>query len=893
MAAITANTGSNNWNTNGAWVGGVQPTAADDVTIPASAVVTILAATTVLGRSVTVQASGTLAFAATTSTLTLGDGTAGAGNVAFSNAGTITLTGVGTINFVSTAAASTQTLTTGGATMPNLTINTGSTTTIQLADACNTGSTAIVTLTAGKFDTNGQTCSWGIFNSSNSFTRTLTLGASNITVTSFGNSWVTQTTSNLTMTANTATVTLNGSGAQFFGGPSFNYNGLSLVFNGSAAAGVASGPCTLANVTRTGTATKTDSFTLATNITATGTFTATGNSATNRLLVQSNAVGAARIITAAAVSLTNTDFQDTTGAGAATWSGTSLGDALGNSGITFTTPATQTWQGTSGGNWSTAANWTSRVPLPQDSVRISSAFSASQTITMDMPRLGNDIDFTGTTGGLAVANSGNLTSYGSVTLAAGLASFGSAGGRFDGGARGSITITSAGVPWTWSAVTFALNSTALVTLQDAFTTPAGLNTLGTYNFNANNFNVTAGTFLLNGTGTITMGTGTWTITSTAATIIWNNNGGPTLVGAATVVLSTASANARIFAGGGKTYGSLTYTVANSPGSLTITGANTFNTFNIGSGRILTMPASTTNTFTTWNVNGANNGYDYFPGVTSNYASTPDAAAVSVTGDIDIRIRVAADDWTPASAGYFMSKAITGGQFSYDLQLVAATGKLTLRTSPDGVTLVSATSSLAPTITDGSVLWIRVTRRVSDGRVQFFTASGALTSPVAADFTQLGTDQTISSGAGIFDGTDQLAIGAQSGGGTPLAAKFYRAQLYNGIDGTLVFDADFTTKAFGANSFTESSTNAATVTINGTLAQAGDGRVSLVSSSVGTKATVSKSSGVVNSDYLLIQDSGATGGATWYAGGHSSSVSNNSGWIFASASNPIGFFDVFE
>lgn len=35
MSVITANTGSNNWNTAGAWVGGIQPTAADDVVIPA------------------------------------------------------------------------------------------------------------------------------------------------------------------------------------------------------------------------------------------------------------------------------------------------------------------------------------------------------------------------------------------------------------------------------------------------------------------------------------------------------------------------------------------------------------------------------------------------------------------------------------------------------------------------------------------------------------------------------------------------------------------------------------------------------------------------------------------------------------------------------------------
>jgi hypothetical protein len=42
----------------------------------------------------------------------------------------------------------------------------------------------------------------------------------------------------------------------------------------------------------------------------TGTLTLTGNSATNRLLVQSNTLGTPRVITAAAVSLTDVDFMD-------------------------------------------------------------------------------------------------------------------------------------------------------------------------------------------------------------------------------------------------------------------------------------------------------------------------------------------------------------------------------------------------------------------------------------------------------------------------------------------------------------------------------------------------------------------------------------------------------
>lgn len=62
-----------------------------------------------------------------------------------------------------------------------------------------------------------------------------------------------------------------------------------------------------------------------------------------------------------------------------------------------------------------------------------------------------------------------------------------------------------------------------------------------------------------------------------------------------------------------------------------------------------------------------------------------------------------------------------------------------------------------------------------------------------------------------------------------------------------------------------------------------GNLTTINSSVpGTQFTLSKSSGTVSTDYLIIQDSNATGGATWYAGANSTDAGNNNGWIFASA-----------
>ena len=49
----------------------------------------------------------------------------------------------------------------------------------------------------------------------------------------------------------------------------------------------------------------------------------------------------------------------------------------------------------------------------------------------------------------------------------------------------------------------------------------------------------------------------------------------------------------------------------------------------------------------------------------------------------------------------------------------------------------------------------------------------------------------------------------------------------------------------------------------------------------TTFTLSKPSGIVSSDYLSLADSIATGGASWYAGGHSTNGGSNTGWVFES------------
>lgn len=602
MATRTANNGAaGNFSAGSAWVGGVAPTAADDAVIPVGTTSITIDAGSVC-RSLTCTAfTGTMTHTAGV-TLTIGDGTAGAGNVALAfGTFTYTLGDVATsaINFVSTDNSVTQTVNFNGKTTGNVTYNStsGNNAKWQLTAGHVCGATATVTFNRGTLDTNGQTCSWGLF-SAGSLTKTLTMGSSAITITGAGQSFVIGTLT--TVTANTAVITMTASGSfpncVATGGETIVLTGTSNQIDGT----------TYTNVTRTGTAAKTDVFTIRASISVAGTFTVTGQSSINRIIMSSSTVGTARTITAATVVCSNTDFQDIIGAGAGSWdfsARTDIGDCGGNSGITFPASVAQTWSGTSGGNWSTNA-WTTRVPLPQDDVSLGVAFSASQTVTADMPRLGRSISWTGATGTPAFGSSTNTSFYGSLTLISGMTV--PASNLMQPSGRSTYTITSAGQ--TLPQITL-LCPGGTYTLQDALTS-SNIITITNGTLNTNSFNTSSGRFTCNSSATTGLTLGTTTITTTATNtgnLVDFGGSGLTVSGASsTITITGSTANTRTMALGGKTLGTLNYTLSGSTGELDITGSNSFAQINfsdVTNARSLKFTAGTTTTIR--NGNGFN------------------------------------------------------------------------------------------------------------------------------------------------------------------------------------------------------------------------------------------------------------------------------------------------
>jgi hypothetical protein len=548
--AITANTGSNNWNTGAAWVGGVQPTAADDVIIPASAVVTIPTATTVLGRSLTVQASGTLAWASTTATLNLGDATAGAGSVAISISATatITLTGIGTINLVSTS-ATVQTIATGGKTMPLVRVN-GAGSSYQLTSSYTTAS--FMSLTAGTLDTNGQTCSWANFDLGVG-TKTLTLGASAITITGTGTSWSASINgAGFTINPGTSTITMTAANPAFAGnGKTYN----NLVFTGSGTVTI-TGANSFNNVTATPAAAVYMTLAIASNQTCSGTITGTGvysGVTAGRVLFCIAFAGSATPITltAAAVSFTNVDFMDITAAGAAVpWTGTSMGDAGGNSNITFDTPKTMYWIG-NGGSTGSIAKYSltsggataNATPLPQDDVVFdaNSITLAAQTITHNLRVWGHNIDFTNVANNPTVTLGGfSPNTTGSLTLKSGMTCIQGSSSVWQFVTRGASTFNSAGNTLTWGLNFSAWGSSYTLQGDLAVNSPTNPTVINAGTFDANGYNLTLVQFSSSTTNTrsIIMGSGTWTITGTGT--CWNMSSltGLTFSGASATLLIT-------------------------------------------------------------------------------------------------------------------------------------------------------------------------------------------------------------------------------------------------------------------------------------------------------------------------------------------------------------------
>ena len=328
-------------------------------------------------------------------------------------------------------------------------------------------------------------------------------------------------------------------------------------------------------------------LTLNNNIIVTNNLTIAGTGAGNtRHFISSNTVGTPRTITCtgASVNYSNTDFQDITIVNGTLGTNSSVGDCGGNTGITFTGTADQHWVGTianSGtGTWSTAANWTSRVPLPQDNVYMDKAFGTSCTVSADMPRLGKSIDWTGATWttGLTYTDSTTSSMFGSLTLISGL-TYSNVGSVLTLAGRGNYTITGNTVTISQAITinaptgTYTLGGNLLMLTSRTLTITNG--TFTCIN-GGNNYILNISGIALQPNGTLTLGSAIHLLNNAGTP--FNNTGGIITSFTGTLKFTDSTNSGITFAGAGATYNNIYFSRGASTGSITITGSNTFNDF---------------------------------------------------------------------------------------------------------------------------------------------------------------------------------------------------------------------------------------------------------------------------------------------------------------------------
>lgn len=191
-----------------------------------------------------------------------------------------------------------------------------------------------------------------------------------------------------------------------------------------------------------------------------------------------------------------------------------------------------------------------------------------------------------------------------------------------------------------------------------------------------------------------------------------------------------------------------------------------------------------------------------PAVAGNYASCPDTAGVSVTGDLDIIVDLDPVDFTPVSNQCLVAKwTESGNERSYALVLNIA-GDLDLWISTNGTNELTWTSSTTIN-TAASVL--RATRDESVGDVKFYET-------VAGSETQLGTTVSGTTG-GPYDSDAVLEVGASDIGVTGAAEATIRSvTIKDGYDGagTAVASPDFEAQVPGTLLFDDALSNTWTV-----------------------------------------------------------------------------------
>jgi len=501
----------------------------------------------------------------------------------------VTLGSGGTVFF---SGRGTSTITNNGTTFNSSLAVDCFTGTVQLADALTLNSARTLALTSGTFDAVSYNVTTGLFDTSNSNTRTLKMGSGTWTISGTGTPWTAALSTNLVLYKGTANIVLSDTSttARTFAGGSLSYNKLTIGGTTGTSTLTISGNNQFTELAST----KTVAHTIALGTTAQtfGKWTVTGTVG-NVVTV----TGTATLTIAGAC----TSGLDYLALGTTTVSVTSPGEFYAGANSTATGAAaplyltakpadsTRYWVGGTG-NWSDTARWSTgsgggsgaSVPRSHDDVVFDSLSNAT-AYTATVNAVTGGIRMKSLT--IAGPASGNVTLAGSTAI---------------DGIHGNVTLPATGLTRTYTgAITLSSNSTgrtfttngvvlasaitvngvdcgwslgsALDTTSNSISLTNGSLSLATYNLTASTIQSDNGN-----SRTINFSTGTTTLSATTpitfGTTETNRANLTVTASTSQINLSAASPN---FNGNNQTFNNVAFTGTTGAGTIDITGQNTF------------------------------------------------------------------------------------------------------------------------------------------------------------------------------------------------------------------------------------------------------------------------------------------------------------------------------
>ncbi|WP_327073443.1 hypothetical protein OG196_16225 [Kitasatospora purpeofusca] len=210
-----------------------------------------------------------------------------------------------------------------------------------------------------------------------------------------------------------------------------------------------------------------------------------------------------------------------------------------------------------------------------------------------------------------------------------------------------------------------------------------------------------------------------------------------------------------------------------------------------------------------------------PGAGS-YATTPDTAALDITGDLDVRVDLTQAAAQPGAVVEVAAKyELTGNQRSWQLTLF--NGNATLRWSTNGTTVIDAFSTDPFPFPVSGRIAVRAALDVDNGAggwtVRFWSAP-----TLAGPWTPVGQPITGAGTTSVYASTAPLTVGDNPGQiVTPLTGRIHAFELRNGA-GTVVAATDFTALAPGTTTWTDPAGRTWTLHGDATIPERISGRI---------------------------------------------------------------------